>query len=252
MLEINNEQFYLLLYLMGLHPLFTSWLYHLLYKYCILINQQQKHSKQSTLPEWLTDWPTDWLTDRQFDWLTTWFVVIVVVMNHILRSPFLELIVEFLVRRFIQCYNKKWRHFSWRNMEIKYIYIYAKNSFGSSVESEFLLGYLNGNHRFSVGHKNFFLLVLLRAIYDFHTIKSLRLRRRWEMMRTEWSSSSSTCPKTKNNTNQKIQFYTLWPRVGVFQLGFTRSLLLESFSFYVIIRNQIVRFYSIISVAIYT
>lgn len=100
-----------------------------------------------------------------------------------------------------------------------YMYIYAKNSFGFSVESEFLLGYLNGNHRFSVGHKNFFSLVLLRAIYDFHTIKSLRLRRRWEMMRTEWSSSSSTCPKTKNNTNQKIQFYTLWPRVGVFQFG---------------------------------
>lgn len=155
MLEINNEQFYLLLYLMGLHPIFTFWLYHLLYKYCILINQQQKHSKQSTLPEWLTDWPTDWLTDRQFDWLTTWFVVIVVVMNHILRSPFLELIVEFLVRRFIQCYNKKWRHFSWRNMEIKYIYIYAKNSFGSSVESEFLLVTLTATIDFLLTIKTF-------------------------------------------------------------------------------------------------
>lgn len=133
------------------------------------------------------------------------------------------------------------------------IYLYIREKFVWFLCREWVsFGYLNGNHRFSVGHKNFFSLVLLRAIYDFHTIKSLRLRRRWEMMRTEWSSSSSTCPKTKNKTNQKIQFYTLWPRVGVFQLGFTRSLLLESFSFYVIIRNQIVRFYSIISVAIYT
>lgn len=246
-MEINNEQFYLLFYLMGLHPLLSLWLYHLLYKYCILINQQQKHSKQSTcLSAWLTDRLIDWQTDRQFDWLTTWSVVIVVVMNHILRSQFLKLIVVSLVRRFIQCYNKKRRHFSCRNMEIKYIYIYARNSFRYSVESEFLLGYLNGKHRFSVGHKNLFSLVLLRAIYDFHTIKSLRLRRRWEMMRTEWSSSSSsTCPK-KHNMNQKIQFYTLWPRAGVFQLDFTRSLVLESFSFYAIIRNQIVHFYSII------
>lgn len=146
----------------------------------------------------MPDWLTDWLTDRQTDSLTDWLLdplslssLWIIFWGHNFSSLS-------LCSLYVGSSNAIIKNEGIFRVEIwkLNIYIYARNSFRCSVESEFLLGYLNGKHRFSVGHKNLFSLVLLRAIYDFHTIKSLRLRRRWEMMRTEWSSSrSSTCPK---------------------------------------------------------
>jgi len=101
-------------------------------------------------------------------------------MNHILRSSLTTETYRVPCTFNCQILNKK------RAIKLKKFIVEMKNMYARIFvmfsECEFL-GYLNGSHRFSVSHKNFF-LVLLRAIYDFHTIKSLRLRR-WELMRTK-------------------------------------------------------------------
>lgn len=126
-MEINNEQFYLLFYLMGLHPPCWRCDYTICsYKYCILINQQQKHSKQSTcLSAWLTDQLIDWQTDSLTDWLldslslsSLWIIF----WGH----NFSSLSLCSLYVGSSNAIIKKWRHFSCRNMEIKYIYIREK------------------------------------------------------------------------------------------------------------------------------
>lgn len=91
-------------------------------------------------------------------------------------------------------------------------------------------------HRFSVSleaHKNFF-LVLLRAIYDFHTIKSLRLRR-WETMRMK---RIAALVKKKKKDLKDTFLYTLkrsfrggayqfssTPFVGLLMLGYPSMLI---------------------------